>query len=535
MPSGGGTVHINRDWACLCKLHGKTPGSLMSQYGFSTFDKKDAENGLTSPQTAGPLTPAEATGWAFESNFSNGSYEGCTGFIQIYNTSGNVVGIQPLSSINPVSINNAVASGGWITNLLIFNGVSYPITCTLLSVQVTSNVCTIATSAQHFIVGTQIQFPSGLNSAFLNSQLVTILSNDGTHITFNFSHADVGPTSESAGITNFPYLQMVDAAATASNTGGTAQGLTLPNNVTPGSTILVFLTHGDVNTFCTIASVSDGTNTYSVSNIQGTGGGADPGTFANFAWAVNSSSGSLTVTTTSGTYHNPSGGGRYVVMELPGLPTLVSIAVTPTSPSIAIGNTQQFTATGTYSDNSTQNLTSTATWASATTSVATIAAGGLATGVSAGTSNITATAGSVVSPADTLTVTSSPIVQGKGFIPLPFSQRTTAAVAVFACLQIAAPGTILRTLAADVPTIIALQFSYAKLLDNYGILRRQDIVNQRVILVAAVAAAVDIISSLNATVSGMSANGDNAFVLAGIHSVVAGALTQVRDVQFDES
>ena len=37
--------------------------------------------------------------------------------------------------------------------------------------------------------------------------------------------------------------------------------------------------------------------------------------------------------------------------------TLVSIAVTPPSPSIAKGLTQQFTATGTYTDNSTQNLT----------------------------------------------------------------------------------------------------------------------------------------------------------------------------------
>ena len=34
-----------------------------------------------------------------------------------------------------------------------------------------------------------------------------------------------------------------------------------------------------------------------------------------------------------------------------------SIAVTPASPSIAKGLTQQFTATGTYTDNSTANLT----------------------------------------------------------------------------------------------------------------------------------------------------------------------------------
>ena len=54
---------------------------------------------------------------------------------------------------------------------------------------------------------------------------------------------------------------------------------------------------------------------------------------------------------------------------------LQSIAVTPANPSIAKGQTEQFTATGTFSDNSTQDLTSQVTWASATTSVATITAG----------------------------------------------------------------------------------------------------------------------------------------------------------------
>ena len=51
---------------------------------------------------------------------------------------------------------------------------------------------------------------------------------------------------------------------------------------------------------------------------------------------------------------------------------LQSIAVTPANPAVAKGLTQQFTATGTFSDNTTQNLTSQVTWASATTSVATI-------------------------------------------------------------------------------------------------------------------------------------------------------------------
>jgi uncharacterized protein YjdB len=89
---------------------------------------------------------------------------------------------------------------------------------------------------------------------------------------------------------------------------------------------------------------------------------------------------------------------------------LVSISVTPATPSIAKGRTQQFTATGTYSDNSTQNVTTTATWSSATVATATIApATGLATAVNPGTSIIRATIGAI-SGTTTLTVTNATLV-----------------------------------------------------------------------------------------------------------------------------
>lgn len=84
--------------------------------------------------------------------------------------------------------------------------------------------------------------------------------------------------------------------------------------------------------------------------------------------------------------------------------TLTTIVVTPASPSIAKGQTQQFTAVGTYSDNHKADLTATATWTSATTTVATINSTGLATSLIVGTSVITATSGTV-SGNTTLTVT----------------------------------------------------------------------------------------------------------------------------------
>jgi hypothetical protein len=86
---------------------------------------------------------------------------------------------------------------------------------------------------------------------------------------------------------------------------------------------------------------------------------------------------------------------NYWVDVLFAQPPLQSISVTPANPSVAVGATQQFTATGTYSDGSTANLTNQATWASSTTARATINSSGLATGVSAGSTTITATSGSV--------------------------------------------------------------------------------------------------------------------------------------------
>ena len=93
-----------------------------------------------------------------------------------------------------------------------------------------------------------------------------------------------------------------------------------------------------------------------------------------------------------------------------GIPTalLHSIAITPISPTITAGSTRQFTATGTFADNTTQDITSSVTWA-ATGSAATISntagSNGLATGISIGTSTITATRDGVTSNSATLTVT----------------------------------------------------------------------------------------------------------------------------------
>ena len=92
-----------------------------------------------------------------------------------------------------------------------------------------------------------------------------------------------------------------------------------------------------------------------------------------------------------------------------GAPALTSIAITPANPSIAKGTTQQFHATGTYSDGSTVDLTSSVAWASSNAGVASVSVSGLATGAGAGTAQISATAGAVTG-ATNLTVTAAKLI-----------------------------------------------------------------------------------------------------------------------------
>ena len=99
---------------------------------------------------------------------------------------------------------------------------------------------------------------------------------------------------------------------------------------------------------------------------------------------------------------------------------LVSLAITPVSGVVAVGNTKQFVATGTYTDGSHPLVTATASWTSAASGVASVGSfdttgtPGLATGVTASTTPVVITAtiidsvyGSVSGTADLL-VTAPP-------------------------------------------------------------------------------------------------------------------------------
>src|ERR1700685_3869923 len=79
--------------------------------------------------------------------------------------------------------------------------------------------------------------------------------------------------------------------------------------------------------------------------------------------------------------------------------SLVSIAVSPASISIALGYGVQFAATGTYTDGSTQDITQSAMWTSSLPSVAAISTAGYATSIYPGSTTVSASSGSVTGTA----------------------------------------------------------------------------------------------------------------------------------------
>lgn len=169
-------------------------------------------------------------------------------------------------------------------------------------------------------------------------------------------------------------------------------------SVTPGNPSVQV---GLSQQFIATGSYSDGTFKDISASVTWSSGNTNFARFIAAGLASGVSTGVATITATLGAV---SGSTHLTVNAV----VLQSLAVTPANPGILVGGTQQFAATGTYSDTSTHDLTSSATWSSSNTSVATVNGAGLAFGVSAGSTTITAASGTV-SGNTTLTV-SAPVV-----------------------------------------------------------------------------------------------------------------------------
>jgi uncharacterized protein YjdB len=217
--------------------------------------------------------------------------------------------------------------------------------------------------------------------------LATSLAIGSTTITA--THASSGVTaSTSFTVTAAEVVSLSVTPANSSKALGLSQQFTVTGTYTDGST-------QDLTTSVTWYSSS--TSIATISNTSGSKG-----------LASTVAAGSTTITAS----HSGSGVGGSTTFTVTAV-TLVSLSVTPVNPSITVGSTQSFTATGTYTNGATQDLTTSVTWSSSSSGVATISntagSNGLATSATTGSTTITATdTGSGLSASTSLTVSGSP-------------------------------------------------------------------------------------------------------------------------------
>jgi hypothetical protein len=180
---------------------------------------------------------------------------------------------------------------------------------------------------------------------------------------------------------------------------GTLSGLSTIT-VTPGN---ASVNAGSQQQFTATGNFSGGLTSNITNVVTWTSSNTVAATVSSTGLASGLFAGNSTIQASSGTI---TGSATLVVVSTSVLQT---ITVTPSASSIAKGQTQQFVATGIYSDGSTQNLTSAVTWSSSLQAVTTISSSGLATGAGVGTTTVAATFGTV-SGSTTLTVTTATLV-----------------------------------------------------------------------------------------------------------------------------
>jgi len=83
------------------------------------------------------------------------------------------------------------------------------------------------------------------------------------------------------------------------------------------------------------------------------------------------------------------GGGRTTTSG----PVLASLSISPANPRLAVGQSQQFSATGSYSDGTTKDLSDVVTWRSSNSAAVAITPSGLATAIEPATVVVTAVTG----------------------------------------------------------------------------------------------------------------------------------------------
>jgi uncharacterized protein YjdB len=263
---------------------------------------------------------------------------------------------------------------------------------------------TVTTSTVSIAPGTTAQFTaqgkfSDNTTQDLTSK-VTWSSSATSVATMNFNGV-VGLAKAVAAGSSTITASMSGVSGTATLTVTSASLVSI--NVTPANPSINV---GTQQQFTAAGSFSDGT-TQDISNVVAWN--SSPTGIASITTRSGLATGNSTGTATVTATFNPGGiqGSTQLTVTLA---NLISLAIIPANPTIAMNTSQSFNAIGTFEDGSTHNLNSLVTWSSSNTGVATISPhNNLAFGVAPGSTTITATTGSI-SASTGLTITNATLV-----------------------------------------------------------------------------------------------------------------------------
>jgi len=275
---------------------------------------------------------------------------------------------------------------------------STTITATLGSTtQSTSLTVTTPTITSISITPDGLTLGIGINQQYTVTATYSDLSTQDlvSGVTWSSSSTSVA-TVNNAGLATTVAAGSTTLTATLGSLTDTTTLTVVPANltsieVTPATASIAVATAsiaaGTTQQFTAIGSFDDG-STQVLSSVAWSSSASTVATINSAGLATGVGVGTATISATSGSVTGTA------TLNVTGA-TLVSIAVTPASSSMAVGTTKQFTATGTFSDSTTQDITASVLWSSSSAAVATINNQGLVTSAATGTTTITATLGSV--------------------------------------------------------------------------------------------------------------------------------------------
>ena len=216
------------------------------------------------------------------------------------------------------------------------------------------------------------------------------------------------------------------------------------------------------------------------------------------------------------------GGGGSTHSSTPSTPstpsstvTLQSITVSPSAPSLTLGQSQQMLATALYSDGSNKDVTMSATWSSSDAAVASVNNAGMVQAKAQGSATITATMRGVHGSAKLAANSSAATMTGLTISP------ASAAVGVGATLNFSAHSTMSDVSSQDITQSVGWSSSDSTVasVDNNGVMTAIKTGSTTITATSGSFTAASVVTVTPATLQSLS-------VLPGTGSVAAGELQQ---------